>query len=79
VIQKDYYEDNWAGRAERPDSVFPELRHVIYWRRRLDFIVGRWNPFGDGLSTTQPWRDPHIRFFTRGSLENMLLSSGFWM
>jgi methionine biosynthesis protein MetW len=65
-------------RVLRPGGVcLVTVPNVTYWRRRLEFMVGRWNPFGDGFSITQPWRDPHIRFFTRGSLENMLLSSGF--
>jgi hypothetical protein len=40
-------------------------------------MFGRWNPLGDDLSVKQPWRDPHLRFFTQGSLQRMLSSGGF--
>ena len=47
--------------------------NIAYWRRRLDFaLIGRWNPMGDRLSVEQPWRDPHLRFFTLGTLRRML-------
>ena len=32
---------------------------------------------GDDLSIEQPWRDPHIRFFTPSTLERMLSASGY--
>jgi SAM-dependent methyltransferase len=52
--------------------------NVVYWRRRLGItLAGRWNPAGDGLSVEQPWRDPHVRFFTRGTLHRMLELAGF--
>jgi methionine biosynthesis protein MetW len=52
--------------------------NIAYWRRRLDFaLIGRWNPMGDGLSVEQPWRDPHLRFFTLGTLRRML-EQGCW-
>jgi len=40
-------------------------------------VLGRLNPFGDDLSVEQPWRDPHIRFFTRRSIADMLWAAGF--
>ena len=47
--------------------------NVAYWRRRVDmFCFGRWNPLGDDRSVDQPWRDPHIRFFTLGALRRLL-------
>jgi SAM-dependent methyltransferase len=61
----------------------PGGRHVastpnaLYWRLRLDFMRGRWNPLGDALSAEQPWRDPHIRFFGPDTLARMLRSAGF--
>ena len=42
---------------------------VVYWRRRAGILLrGRWNPYGDDLSIEQPWRDPHVRFFTVGAM-----------
>jgi SAM-dependent methyltransferase len=51
--------------------------NAAYWRLRLDVARGRWNPLGDTLSIEQPWRDPHIRFFSPGILERMLRGAGF--
>ena len=51
--------------------------NALYWRLRLDFLAGRWNPLGDELSGEQPWRDPHIRFFGPETLARMLRSAGF--
>jgi SAM-dependent methyltransferase len=66
-------------RVLRPGGILiATVPNAVYWRRRLDFaLLGRWNPLGDALSVSEPWRDPHIRFFTRGSLERMLRKSGF--
>jgi methionine biosynthesis protein MetW len=53
----------------------PNLAH---WRNRLDLaVLGRWNPRGDHLSPIEPWRDPHVRFFTLASLVNLTEQSGF--
>jgi SAM-dependent methyltransferase len=67
------------ARVLRPGGVLiASVPNVAYWRRRADFaLLGRWNPMGDELSVAEPWRDPHIRFFNRGILERMLLSTGF--
>lgn len=75
----------------RPDRAAREIARVLapggtliatvpntaYWRRRLDALLGRWHPMGDALSVSQPWRDPHLRFFTRGTLGAMLAATGF--
>lgn len=51
--------------------------NVAYWRLRANLLFGVWNPIGDELSLEQPWRDPHIRFFTPTTLKRMLLTAGF--
>lgn len=51
--------------------------NVAYWRMRLNSLLGVWNPAGDPLAIEQPWRDPHIRFFTVAALERMLRGAGF--
>lgn len=60
-----------AGRA-----IFT-VPNVAHWRNRLDAIVGRWNPRGDHLSPAQPWRDPHLRFFTHRALTRLIGLCGF--
>jgi methionine biosynthesis protein MetW len=51
--------------------------NVAYWRLRANLLFGLWNPVGDELSVEQPWRDPHIRFFTPKTLRRMLVMMGF--
>lgn len=51
--------------------------NVAYWRLRANMVFGLWNPVGDELSIEQPWRDPHIRFFTPATLTRMLKMAGF--
>lgn len=75
-----------------PATVVEEARRVLvpggllmvtvpntaFWCRRIDLaLFGRWNPVGDLLSVEQPWRDPHVRFFTRAALRRLLISGGF--
>src|SRR5208282_4172084 len=65
-------------RVLKPGSVLiATVPNAAYWRRRLELLFGCWNPLGDDLSIEQPWRDPHIRFFTRSKLKAMLQSVGF--
>jgi methionine biosynthesis protein MetW len=52
--------------------------NVAHWRGRIDLaLLGRWNPRGDSLSGSEPWRDPHIRFFSLSSLASLVERSGF--
>jgi SAM-dependent methyltransferase len=52
--------------------------NVAHWKQRADLALrGRWDPKGDDLGIEQPWRDPHIRFFTAGALGRMLETAGF--
>ena len=68
-----------ALRVLRPGGVLvATVPNVSYWRRRVDLaLLGRWNPLGDTDSVDAPWRDPHLRFFNRGSLHRMLTRAGF--
>lgn len=51
--------------------------NAIYWRLRVNLMLGTWNPLGDALSIEQPWRDPHLRFFSPSIMERMLRHAGF--
>ena len=66
-------------RVLRPGGcILVTVPNVAYWRRRLDLLLlGRWNPLGDYSAVLQPWRDPHIRFFSAAALRRMLVSVGF--
>jgi 2-polyprenyl-6-hydroxyphenyl methylase/3-demethylubiquinone-9 3-methyltransferase len=66
-------------RVLRPGGLlFVSLPNVAYWRRRLELLLlGRFDPLGDDLSIEEPWRDPHIRFFTPKTLGRMLRATGF--
>ena len=59
-------------------AVVITVPNIAYWRRRLDLLAfGRWNPMGDELSVREPWRDPHVRFFTPRVVERLLEKAGF--
>lgn len=66
-------------RVLRPGAMMiatvPNVTH--WWHRLCFFVMGQWDPYGDALSVEQPWRDPHIRFFTNNSLGKMLRLVGF--
>jgi methionine biosynthesis protein MetW len=63
------------SRVLKPGGIFiATVPNTVYWRNRADFfLLGRWNPLGDTLSVKQPWRDPHIRFFTIPSMRRLIL------
>jgi methionine biosynthesis protein MetW len=66
-------------RVLRPGGrVVVTVPNIAHWRNRLDLaVLGRFNPRGDSRSPTEPWRDPHLRFFTLGSLAALLEQDGF--
>jgi methionine biosynthesis protein MetW len=67
-----------AMRVLRPGGVLcVSTPNVAYWRRRVDMaLLGRWNPFGYSLAVSEPWGDPHIRFFNPGSLSRLFRRVG---
>lgn len=59
-------------------TLIVSVPNIAYWVRRVELgLFGRFNPYGDCESVSRPWRDPHIRFFTRGTIESMLEGAGF--
>lgn len=66
-------------RVLAPDGLLiASVPNAGYWVRRVELgLLGRFNPYGDSQSVEQPWRDPHLRFFTRGTLRAMLTHAGF--
>lgn len=66
------------ARVLRPGGVLiVTVPNVAYWRRRLDLaLLGRWHPMGDDRGVSEPWRDPHIRFFNPGSMRRMVIAAG---
>ncbi len=65
-------------RVLRPGGVLlATVPNVAYRRGRAELaLLGRFDPYGDDRSVVQPWRDPHIRFFTIGSLRRILQMTG---
>lgn len=65
-------------RVLRPGGVLiVTVPNVAYWRHRVTLVAGRWEAAGDQLALEQPWRDPHLRFFTVVSLKCMLITAGY--
>jgi SAM-dependent methyltransferase len=65
-------------RVLRPGGrLIASVPNAVYWRMRLNSAMGIWNPAGDWMAVEQPWRDPHIRFFTTENLVRMLERAGF--
>ncbi len=66
------------NRVLRPGGrLIATVPNLAHWRNRVDALFGRWNPRGDHLSAREPWRDPHIRFFTVRSLATLMERCGF--
>jgi 2-polyprenyl-3-methyl-5-hydroxy-6-metoxy-1,4-benzoquinol methylase len=53
-----------------------QVPNTAHWAQRVSMVRGRFVPLGDQLSLEQPWRDPHIRFFTVASLLAMIRAAG---
>jgi SAM-dependent methyltransferase len=53
--------------------------NVAYFARRIEFLgTGFLNPKGDPtIERSEPWRDPHVRFFSAKILSRFLASHGF--
>jgi SAM-dependent methyltransferase len=53
--------------------------NAAYFARRIEFLLtGFLNPKGDPtIERSAPWRDPHIRFFSAGTLGRFLTCEGF--
>jgi SAM-dependent methyltransferase len=52
--------------------------NAAYWVRRVELgLLGTFNPYGDAKSKDEPWRDPHVRFFTPRTLRTMMRVAGF--
>jgi 2-polyprenyl-3-methyl-5-hydroxy-6-metoxy-1,4-benzoquinol methylase len=67
-----------AHRVMRPGGLLiVTVPNAAHWRCRVDAVIGRWNPGGDDRSVVEPWRDPHIRFFSPQTLTAMLTAAGF--
>lgn len=65
-------------RVLRPGGVtIVTVPNASHWRDRIDMLCGKWIPRGDDLGREEPWRSPHIRFFSVGSLRALLQSRGF--
>lgn len=66
-------------RVLSPDGLLiASVPNIAYWIRRVELTAfGRFNPYGDSRSIAEPWRDPHVRFFTRHALREMLKLAGF--
>ena len=65
-------------RVLKPGGIlFVTVPNGVFWRHRLDMMfLGRTNPNGDDLSLAEPWRDPHLRFFTIQTLKQLLRKAG---
>lgn len=68
------------ARVIRPGGILvASVPNIAYWVRRIELgLAGRFNPYGDHISVSEPWRDPHIRFFTKGSIKALLRRTGFF-
>lgn len=68
-----------ARRVLRADgALLVTVPNIAHWRNRADMaLLGRWHPGGDDRSVDEPWRDPHLRFFTPRTMRSFLVAAGF--
>ncbi len=67
-------------KALKPGAVaLISVPNAAYWTQRLDFLLtGFFSPGGSPLTARRrPWNDPHIRFFNRRMLRNLVKHCGF--
>jgi methionine biosynthesis protein MetW len=58
--------------------VVATVPNIAHWRTRADLaLLGRWHPGGDEHAVAQPWRDPHVRFFSPKTFAAMFEHEGF--
>lgn len=68
-----------ARRVLRPQGdLLITVPNIAHWRNRADMaMLGRWHPGGDDQSVDEPWRDPHLRFFTPQIMRTFVRAAGF--
>lgn len=66
-------------RVLKPDGVaLITVPNVVFLPNRLLFLLGFFNPGGSpSTSLRAPWKDPHIRFFSKKSVLKLLKGVGF--
>lgn len=65
-------------RLLKPDGqIIITVPNAGFWRHRLDLMfLARFNPNGDDRSLEEPWRDPHVRFFTQVAFRRFAAKTG---
>lgn len=59
-------------------SFIGSVPNSVFISNRIFALFGIFSPDGDpSVSMSRPWLDPHIRFFTKRSLERLLTAAGF--
>ncbi|MBI4576884.1 MAG: class I SAM-dependent methyltransferase [Planctomycetes bacterium] len=56
--------------------VLATVPNCVHLRLRWYALSGRFHAMGDPATFHTPWRDPHLRFFTRRSFESLLRAAG---
>lgn len=65
-------------RLLEPEGVLLiSVPNIAHFPHRIRLLGGKFVAGGDPSTADRPWRDPHIRFFTRQALVNLLNSTGF--
>lgn len=67
-------------RVLKPGGILiASVPNAAHWFQRLEFLfTGFFNPGGSALTARKaPWRDPHIRFFSRSLFRRLAQTCGF--